>query len=180
MSNYGICCLHHCTDRRQRQVDRSRVTTPTEKTQNQVHLISGTSEGRHAAVFSHRRKSNQESREGIFLANRAVRGENEALSRLCQSENAAGLALEEQRDHPLAEATSKVSKQQCTADFDCSIRELQRQIHPSRKEVDHTNLGYETSRREHARLHEESAQRERALRETHSRSIHEVEELKRD
>ena len=46
-------------------------------------------------------------------------------------------------------------------------------------EVDDTNFGDETSRREQARLHEELAQRERALRETHIRSIHEVEDLKR-
>ena len=46
-------------------------------------------------------------------------------------------------------------------------------------EVDHTNLGCETSRREQARLHEELAQREGALRETHIRNIHEAEELKR-
>ena len=46
-------------------------------------------------------------------------------------------------------------------------------------ETDHTNLGYETSRRKLARLHEELAKRERALRETQIRSIHEVEELKR-
>ena len=46
-------------------------------------------------------------------------------------------------------------------------------------EIDHTNLGYGTSRREQARLHGELAQRERALRETHIKGIHEVEELKR-
>ena len=62
---------------------------------------------------------------------------------------------------------------------DCAIRELQRQIQSNRMEIDHTHLGYETSRREQARLHEELAQRERALRETHIRSIHEVVELKR-
>ena len=56
-----------------------------------------------------------------------------------------------------------------------SLRELQRQFHSSQMEIDHTNLGYETSRREWARLHEELAQREGALR---VRSIHEVEELK--
>ena len=40
-------------------------------------------------MFSHERKSSQEShsdREGISLAHRAVRGENEALSRLSESE----------------------------------------------------------------------------------------------
>ena len=43
-------------------------------------------------------------REGISLAHRAVRGENEALSRLSESENASTLAPEEQRDDLLAEA----------------------------------------------------------------------------
>ena len=46
-------------------------------------------------------------------------------------------------------------------------------------ETDYVNHGYEESRREQARLHEELAQREKALRETHIGSIHEVEEMKR-
>ena len=45
--------------------------------------------------------------------------------------------------------------------------------------MDNVNCGYEESRREQARLHEELAQREKALRETRIRSIHEVEKLKR-
>ena len=45
--------------------------------------------------------------------------------------------------------------------------------------MDTVNCGYEESRREQARLHEELAQREKPLRETRTRSIHEVEELKR-
>ena len=138
---------------------------------------------RPAAVFSHRRQSSQEShsdRDGIPLALRAAQGQNEALSRLSESENDTRLILEEQRDHLLAEAKSEVLKQECRGDFlDCSLRELQRQCHSSRMDIDHTNLGYETSRREQARLHEELAQRERALRETHIQIIHEVEEMKR-
>ena len=59
--------------------------------------------------------------------------DNEALPRLSESENAARLALEEQRYHPLAEAKYEVLKQECRADFlDCSLRELQGQIHSSR------------------------------------------------
>ena len=46
-------------------------------------------------------------------------------------------------------------------------------------ETDYVNHGYEESRREQARLHEELAQREKALRETHIGSIHEVEEMNR-
>ena len=52
-------------------------------------------------------------------------------------------------------------KQECTAErADCAIRELQRQIQSNRVEIDHTDLGYETSRREQARLHEELGKRE--------------------
>ena len=141
--------------------------TPTERNQCQVHLTSEQVHGEMQQCSHMKEKSNQEShsdREGLSLAHR---GENEAPSRLSGSENAARLALEEQRDHPLAEAKSEVLKQECRADFlDCSIRELQRQIHSSRTEIDHTNLVHETSRREKARLHEELAQREGALRET--------------
>ena len=165
MSNYGICWLSHFTYRIEASADRSQVyhSYSENSVSSSSHFRTGA--GRPAAVFSHKRKSNQEShseREGISLAHRAVRGENEAPCKLPESENAARLALEEQSDHLLAEAKSEVLKQECRADFlDCSIRELQRQIHSSRMEIDHTYLGYETSRREQARLHEELAQRER-------------------
>ena len=46
-------------------------------------------------------------------------------------------------------------------------------------EIEPTNCEYEASRREQALLHEELAQRQRALREAQVRCIHEVEELKR-
>ena len=45
--------------------------------------------------------------------------------------------------------------------------------------MDYINYGYEESQREQARLHEELAQREKALREPRIRNIHEVEELQR-
>ena len=45
--------------------------------------------------------------------------------------------------------------------------------------MDYVNYGYEESRREQARLHEEFAQREKALRDTRIRNVLEVEELKR-
>ena len=67
-------------------------------------------------------------------------------------------------------------QQECRADF---AEWTERPIQSNRMEIDHTNLGYEQSRREQVRLHEEFAQRERALREIHVRNIHEVEELKK-
>ena len=104
------------------------------------------SAGKPAAVFSHKRKSSQEShsdRDGFPLAHRAVQGGNEALSRLSlsESENDTRSILEEQRDHLLSEGRTEVLKQECRADFlDCSIRELQRQIHSSRMEIDQPTL----------------------------------------
>ena len=45
--------------------------------------------------------------------------------------------------------------------------------------MSNVNYGYEESRREQASLHEDLDQREKALRDTRIRDIHEVEELKR-
>ena len=80
----------------------------------------------------------------------------------------------------LAEANSKVRKHESRADYpDCSGRDLQRQLDSDRLEIYCTNQGFEESRKEQARLHEDLAQRERVLRETQIRSIHEMAELKR-
>ena len=182
MSKYGICWLHPCTNRSEKQVPTDHeFITLTEKTP--CKFISFPSRcGEFAAVFSCKTKSSQEShsdRNGVPLHIESSR-RKWSLITLSESENDKILIVEEQRDHLLSEARSEVLKQECRADFlDCSMRELQRQIHSSRTETDHTNLGYETSRREQARLHEELAKRERALRETHIWSIHEVEVLKR-
>ena len=79
----------------------------------------------------------------------------------------------------LAEAKFEVRKQECRADFlDSSVRDLQRQLDSNRLEINCTNQGYEESRKEQARLHEELAHQKRLLRETQIRSVHEVRELK--
>ena len=75
----------------------------------------------------------------------------------------------------LAEAKSEIMKQECKVDsLNTCLRELQRQAHSNRLQTDNVNYGYEESRREQVRLQEELAPRERALRETLFRSIHEV------
>ena len=80
----------------------------------------------------------------------------------------------------LAEAKSEIMKQECKVDsLVTCIRELQRQAHSRRLELDDVNCGYEQSGREQARLHEELAQRKKALRDTRIRNIHEMEELRR-
>ena len=62
---------------------------------------------------------------------------------------------------------------------DSHIRELNRQIGSQALEIGHTFTEYEQSRREQDLLHEELADRERALREARIWSVHEMEELKR-
>ena len=135
MRKYGTCWLHRCTYRREKQVptDHSFIT-PSDSSRFR------TSAARPAEVFSHKRKSSQEShsdRDGIPLAHRAVWGENEALSRLSDLEEAARLVLEEQRDHLLAEAKSEILKQECKVDtLNNCIREFPRQAHSNRLEMD--------------------------------------------
>ena len=80
------------------------------------------------------------------------------------------------QDYMFAEAESEARKLECRAGFlDSSVRDLQRQLDAIRLDFYCTNQVYEESRKEQARLHEELAQRERILRETQIRSIHEVE-----
>ena len=106
----------------------------------------------------------------ISLAHWAVQGEDEALSRLSESENKAKLFLEEERNQLLSQA-ARMPSRFCRMNWKTNSVQSY--------EIDHTNLGYEQSRREQVRLHEEFPQRERALREIHVRNIHEVEELKK-
>ena len=99
-----------------------------------------------------------------------AQGENHTLARLSESES----------EQLLAEAKSELLKQECRADCgETHIRELQRQIESQRMESNYTISGNEALRREQARLHEELAQRDRALREAHIRSLHDVQEMKR-
>ena len=81
----------------------------------------------------------------------------------------------------LAEAKSEILRHEYRADLaENSVCELKRQIDSQAVDIGHTRTGYEHSRREQALLHEQLADRERALRDTRIRSIQKLEELKRD
>ena len=98
---------------------------------------------------------------GISSKHQPVRREGETFFRFSDPEEAARTVLEEHRDHPLAETKSEILKQECKVDtLNTCIREFQRQAHSHRLELDNVHCGYEKSRREQARLHEELAQRE--------------------
>ena len=61
---------------------------------------------------------------------------------------------------------------------DC-ISELQQQAYAQRLEIQDTQHGYIESRRQQVRLQEELSLKERVLRDTQIRSMHEMGEMKR-
>ena len=84
------------------------------------------------------------------------------------------------REQLLAEAKSVILRREYRADLaEIYTGDLKRQIDSQAVEIGHTRTGYEQSRREQALLHEELADRERALRDTRI-GIQKLEELKRD
>ena len=129
------------------------------------------SAGKLAAVFSHKRKTSQEtlSDRECFSGHQQVLGNNELFFRFSNPEEAAKSVLEEQRDHLLAEAKSEVLKQECKVDtLNTCIREFQRQARSNRLDMDDANYGYEESRREQ----DQASRRIGATRKSTSRNSH--------
>ena len=159
-------------------------STPLEKTQCPVHLTSEKVQG-NLPQCPHTKESRAKKHfptEKAFISSghQQVQGKGETCFRFSDPKEAARSVLEEQRDHLLTEAKSETLEQECKVDtLNSCIREFQRQAHSNRLEMDNVNYGYEEHRREQARLHEELAQREKPLRDTRIRNIHEVEEWKR-
>ena len=110
-------------------------------------------------MFSYKRKSSQDTcsdRDGICSGHQTVQGKGETYFGFSDLEEAARTVLEEQRDLPLAAVKSEILKRECEVDtLGTCIREFQRQAHSNRLELDGVTCGYEESRREQARLHEE-------------------------
>ena len=158
-STPGIRWLHHCTFRSEKQVRACcRFITRKRKSLFQGAQSILASTGKPVAWMSQKRTSNQE------LDN-------------CQFR----IILERQQEQLLAEAKSEILRHEYRADLaENDICELQRQIDSQAVKIGHTRTGYEQCRREQALLHEELADRERALRDTRIGSIQKLEELKRD
>ena len=107
-------------------------------------------------------------------------GNNELSFRFSNPQTFVKSILEDHRDHMLAEVRSEIMKQECkVVSLNTCTRELQRQAHSQRLELDEANCGNEESRREQDRSEEELALREKALRNTRIRNIHEMDELRR-
>ena len=63
--------------------------------------------------------------------------------------------------------------------FNNCISELQQQVHAQRLELQDAQHGYVESRREQVRQQEEQSMKEKVLRDTQIRSMHEMGEMKR-
>ena len=103
-------------------------------------------------------------------------GSNELFFRFSNQANVATSLLDGDRD----QARSELMKQEHKVESrNTCIRELQQQLCARRLELEDAHVGYEESRREQVRLHEELVIKEKALRDTQIRSIHEMQELRR-
>ena len=141
------------------------------------------STGKLVALISSQNMLNQytlSDREDFPLRQQQVFGSNEPFIRFSNPANVAKSLLDGNRDHLLAEARSELRKQEYKVEsLNTCISELQQQTCAQLLELEDSHLGYVESRREQVRLQEESVMKERALRDTQIRSIHEMGELKR-
>ena len=84
------------------------------------------------------------------------------------------------KDHVLNEARSELMKQEHQVESPNScIDELQKQAYAQRLELENAHHGHIESRKEQSRLQEELSMKEKPLRETQIRSMHEMGEMKR-
>ena len=119
-------------------------------------------------------------REDFSSRHQQALGNNELSFRFSNPQTSVKSILEDHSDHMLAEATSEIMKQECqVVSLTTCTRELQRQAHSQRLELDEANCGNEESRRKQVRFEEELALGEKALRNTRIRNIHEMDELRR-
>ena len=88
--------------------------------------------------------------------------------------------LECNKDHLLSQARSEIVKQGHHVDSlkNC-ISELQQQTHAQRLELQNAQHGFVESRWEEVRLQEELSMKEKVLRDTQIRSMHEMGDMKR-
>ena len=139
--------------------------------------FSGT--GEHVALFSHQSRLNQDAFSEREQPVDVLRG-NESIFRDADPANVEKSLPEGNRDHLLTQARSELMKQEHKVEsLNNCISELQQQAYAQRLDLANARHEYVETRREQVRLHEESVMKEKALRETRIRSIHEMGEMKR-
>ena len=91
-----------------------------------------------------------------------------------------GCLLEGNKDHLLNQARSDLSKQELLVEsLNKCMGEPQRQTEEQRLALQDAQYGFVESRREQVRLQEELSMKEKVLRNTHIRNMHEMGEIKR-
>ena len=91
------------------------------------------------------------------------------------------ILFERQKEQILAEVRTEIQKHEFQTDSDRrSIQELNGISESQRREIDHTIAGDEQLRRDQLLLQEQLSEQNRDLREAHIKSLHDMEELKRD
>ena len=94
--------------------------------------------------------------------------------------NLRGSLLEGNKDHLLNQARSDLAKQELHVEsLNKCITELQRQTEEQRLALQEAQHGFVESRRQQIRLQEEFSIKEKVLRNTQIRNMHEIREMKR-
>ena len=103
-----------------------------------------------------------------------------SVFRNAKPSNLSGSLLEGNKDRLLNQARSDLAMQERHVESlnEC-IGELQRQTEEQRLAVQDAQYGFVESRREQVRLHEEFSMKEKVLRNTEVRNMHEMREIKR-
>ena len=139
--------------------------------------------GRRQAYHSH--EESLLSVQSFFADSRTVRPVYELSS--CQKRKSSRemenerirILLERQKEQILSEVRTEIQKHEFQADSDGrSVQDLNGIIESQRREIDHTITRCEQSRRDQLLLQEQSSEQNRDLRESHMKSLNEMEELK--
>ena len=186
---------HYCVSRRRfgrrtNSCSTDLTTASAERSQVQhserEDLMSSSSQGLNfkftaepVALFSHQSSMNQDvfsKREQLV----DVLGSNQSIFRFSYLGNVAKSLLDGNRDNLLTQIRSELMKQeQKVESLNNCIYELQQQACAQRLELEDVHHGYVESRREQVRLLEELVMKDKALRDTQIKSMHEMGLMKR-
>ena len=129
-----------------------------------MHWSSHSCEGQNASVKPDALFS---SEQGNLVRSSVFRNANPA--------NLRGSLLEGNKDHLLNQARSDLAKQELHVEsLNKCIGELQRQTEEQRLALQDAQYGFVESRREQVRLQEELSMKEKVLRNTQIRNVHEM------
>ena len=160
-----------CTEARSKCTTNTSLSLKTRKLDDKFAVFSCHSESSQNK-FSERDRSNEPGNR--------FESSVHSVFKFADPANVGKQLLEGNKDHLLSRARSELKKQEHqVGSLNNCIDELQQQAHAQRLELEDTHHGYIESRREQFRLQEDLSMKEKALRETQIRNIHEVGEMKR-